>query len=275
MRTVWKQSSFYISSFLAENLDNYIQGVMNKSTSAVFLIDGRSGLGKTTLSFQIGCYINSKLDKYMKEPPDFKLSNITWTPEDFIERLKIATKGEVIILDESMILSNRITMSEVNKMVIIMMSMIRSKQIFVIFNINSIFDMDKNLPLHRADMLIHLYAEDDKFASRGRYIVVPTAKGKLKNLYIHGKKFYDYSCAKPAFYDRFDAFFPFDENEYEHKKQEAITNYFNQGKVTLSSKVRESRDNAIKHFRLNYNTTIEELATAFKISERTVYEILK
>ena len=158
--------------------------------------------------------------------PDFSLDNVFWTPKPFIEKLKVAKKGEVIILDESMILSNKASMSEMNRAVVIMMSMIRSKQIFVIFNANSIFDIDKNLPLHRADMLVHLYAIDDKFASRGRYFVVPSAKGKLKYLYISGKKYYDYSKAWPAFRDHFSAWFPFDDNDYEKRKQKAINSYF-------------------------------------------------
>lgn len=232
-----EKKTFYLSGYMQKNLDNYVKGVINKNTSAVFIFDGRSGLGKTTLSFQTACYINLEVRKMLKKKgetdlPDFKLEdNIYWTPKEFIERLKRAKKGEVIILDESMILSNKSSMSEMNKAVVVMMSMIRSKQIFVIFNANSIFDIDKNLPLHRADMLVHLYAIDDKFASRGRYFVVPSAKGRLKYLYISGKKFYDYSKAWPAFRDRFSGWFPFDQDKYEKRKQDAINSYFNEEKV--------------------------------------------
>ena len=231
-----EKKDFYMSGYLGPNLDNFVKGVINKNTSAVWIIDGRSGLGKTTLSFQIGCYTTLKVREMLKkkkvpehELPTFTLDNVCWTPEKFIERLKNAKMGEVIILDESMILSNRSVMSEMNKATIIMMSMIRSKQLFIIFNANSLFDLDKNLPLHRADMLLHVYAIDDKFASRGRYYCVPSARGRLKYLYISGKKFYDYSKAMPAFRDRFTAWFPFDEKEYEKRKQEGIEKYFQKG----------------------------------------------
>ena len=164
-------------------------------------------------------------------------------------------------------------MSEINRMIIIMMSLIRSKKIFVIFNVNSLFDLDKNLPLHRADMLLHLYAEDDKFASRGRYMVVPSAKGKLKNLYILGKKYYDYSKARPVFLDKFPSYFPFSENEYEERKQKAIEEYFKDNKK-ISFKATETRNKYINYLKYNLKMPIEEIAKIGNISERTVSRYL-
>jgi|TARA_R100000093_G_scaffold71653_1_gene48208 hypothetical protein len=263
-----------MSGYLVKNLTNYVKGVMSKNTSAVFLFDGRSGLGKTTLSSQVGCFINQECKKYMDKVRVFCLDDMAWTPDIFIEKLKKAKKGDVIILDESMILSNRSTMSEINRMIIIMMSMIRSKQIFVIFNVNSIFDLDKNLPLHRADMLCHLYAEDDKFASRGRYGVVPSAKGKLKDLYINGKKYYDYSKARYAFRDKFTPFFPFSEKEYEKRKQKDIADYFSQKKTT-SSQYKISRDLGICYLKKEYGLSPEEIGEIFKIGRATVFRVLK
>ena len=262
-----------MSGYLRKNLDNYVKGVMTKNTSAVFIFDGRSGLGKTTLSSQVGCYLALKISEYMKREPKFSLDDMVWTPKDFVEKLKKAKKGDIIILDESMILSNRSTMSEMNRMVIIMMSLIRSKQIFVMFNVNSIFDLDKNLPLHRADMLVHLYAEGDKFASRGRYMVVPIAKGKLKHLYIVGKKYYDYSVAKTAFVDHFSKFFPFNEKEYERRKQEAIENYF--ASETKTSKTAISRNKYINWIKKNHKFTLEEIGRIGNISRNTVSRALK
>jgi len=279
MLIAWKDKSFWMSNFLIKNLDNYIDGVMNKKTSAVFLFDGRSGLGKTTFSFQVGCYIAKGVAKHFstrlkKEvEPKFSLDDVAWTPDAFIDKLKKATKGDIIILDESMILSNRSSMSEVNRMVIIMMSMIRSKQIFVMFNVNSIFDLEKNLPLHRADMLVHLYAPEDRFASRGRYGVVPSAKGKLKNLYILGKKYYDYSRSKYAFIDKFPAFFPFDEKEYEKRKQESISAYF-ESATTTSNKSKDSRDTYIRHLKES-GMSHEVIAGIGGISTKTVQRALK
>lgn len=276
MLVFYDKKSFYISKRLAENLDGFVRGVMKKNTSAVFLIDGRSGLGKTTLSSQVACYINNQVKKYyekennLKNCPKLTLDCMTWTPKDFLKKFESVRKGDVVILDESMILSNRSTMSEINRAVIIMMSMIRSKNIFVIFNVNSIFDLDKNLPLHRADMLINLYPREQKFASRGAYQVIPAAGGKLKNLYITGKKYYDYSRARKAFNDTFSGFFPFDVKEYERRKQEAINNYFESGQRKSRSLVKISRDRYIKYLNDELPITQDEIARIGNISPRTV-----
>lgn len=271
-----------MSKNLAENLDVFVKGVMDKKTSAVFIFDGKSGLGKTTLSSQVGCYINNKVREwYIKkgkedEAPDFTLDCMTWTPKEFIERFEHVKKGDIVILDESMIIGNRSTMSEVNRSVIIMMSMIRSKQVFVFFNVNSIFDLDKNLPLHRANMLLNLYPRDGRFAARGCYQVIPESKGKLKFLYIAGKKFYDYSKARRAFNDTFTAFFPFDDDEYERRKQEAISNYFKDSGKTGSREVRDSRNKYIKYLVKNDpNLTTDDVARIGGISVRTVQRAMQ
>ncbi len=275
----WKRKLFYMSNLLNQNLRNYVNGVLNKNTSAVFITDGRSGLGKTTLSFQVGCNIanqvaawkdiNKPLPNGEKHKPNFSLDDVCWTPEEFIERLKTAKEGDVIIMDESMIISSRSAMSQMNKAVVIMMSMIRSKKIFVIFNVNSCFDLDKNLVLHRADMLMHLYAEQDKFAARGNYMVVPSSRGKLKNLYITGKKYYSYSKAQTAFVDHFSSYFPFDEEEYEKRKQEAINNYFKQDKTEVT-KFKISRNLYIKYLKDKYNLSTKELGEIGKLNVRTI-----
>ena len=137
--------------YMDGNLNSLLQGakevVHNNNTSIVILNDGKSGLGKTTLSFQQGIILDD----------NFNLSKVHFTPESFLRGLAEAKKGEVIIFDEALVLSSRSTLSEINKMVVVGMSMIRSKNIFVIFNVNSIFDLDKNLAIFRADFLCHVY----------------------------------------------------------------------------------------------------------------------
>lgn len=275
------RNSFYMSNNLATNLNAYVKGVMTKNATAVFLFDGRSGQGKTTLSSQVGVYINQLVRTYykkkdLKDAPEFTLDNLCWTPDSFIDKVKsVNKKGDIIILDESMIISNRSSMSEMNRAIIIMLSMIRSKNIFIIFNVNSIFDLDKNLPLHRAEMLVNLYPRDGKFASRGAYQVIPSAGGKLKYLYISGKKYYDYSKARKAFSDTFPSYFPFDEKEYERRKQKDISNY-NFGKTNSASITKESRDKCLRWIRDTHpEMTLDDIGRMAGVSIKTVYRALK
>ena len=159
-----------------------------------------------------------------------------------------------------------------------MMSMIRSKQIFVIFNVNSIFDLDKNLPLHRADMLVNLYPRDGKFAARGCYQVIPAAEGKIRKVYIHGKRYYDYSLAYKikAFKDTFTSFFPFDDEEYNRRKDKAIEEYHSHGAKTEAKLSMKSRDKLIRYIYENLpGLTQDELARIADVSIKTVYRATK
>jgi 6,7-dimethyl-8-ribityllumazine synthase len=78
-----------------ELLDGFKWAIHHKKQSAVILVDGRSGMGKTTLSFQIGRYMT----------PDFSLDNVHFTTECFLEALTM-TKVLVIKSTESDVASS-------------------------------------------------------------------------------------------------------------------------------------------------------------------------
>lgn len=260
----YKDTQFYMSKDLKKNLDNYKHEVLNKNTSLVMIIDGRSGQGKTTLSSQIGCYFS---------PDTFSLDHLCFTCEQFIEQLKKAKKGDCIVFDEGMLLTSRSAMSLINKAIIIMMSQIRSKNIFVIFNINSVFDLDKNIALHRADCLLHVYGEEGKLGSRGRFAVFPTKWGMLKNLYIHGKKFYSYAKPRAAFIDKFSKFFPFDDAEYEKKKQKAINEFMVNDKSSNTLTMIQ-RNKLIIYLKNQYNESTKKIAEISGLTDRTIRQVL-
>ena len=122
-------------------------------------------------------------------------------------------------------------------------------------------------------MLLHIYAINDKFASRGRYYCVPSAKGKLKFLYIAGKKFYDYSKAYPAFRDRFTAWFPFSEKAYEKRKEEAIETYFDKPKGVMEKRQIAQRDRAIIYL-WEMEQTAKDIAEKIKLSVAQVERVI-
>lgn len=261
----FQEKLYYIGNLLKINLDSYKQAVLERNTSCVMITDGRSGEGKSTLSFQVACYLD----------PEFSLDKVAFTPEQFIYCLKNAKKGDCIVFDEAMVISSRSAMSSFNRAIIIMMSQIRSKQIFVIFNINSIFDLDRNLALHRADCLFHVYSEDERLGRRGRYCVFPSNKGKLKSLYIFGKKYYSYSKPKSVFRDRFSSFFPFEDQKYEAKKQTAIDSFMIDHKPEGNHLVRKHRQLLIKYIKEENKLTNEEIADICNVSSKTIERILK
>jgi DNA replication protein DnaC len=139
-------------------LDGFKWAINSKKQSAVIIVDGKSGQGKTTLSCQIGLYMSER----------FSLDSLYYTPEKFLDGLTKTTKGDVLVFDEAMLLSSRAALSQMNRMIVIAMSMIRSKNLLIIFNVNSIFDLDRNLALSRADLLLHCYG--DSLTDKGKFL---------------------------------------------------------------------------------------------------------
>ncbi|KKN67035.1 hypothetical protein LCGC14_0465890 [marine sediment metagenome] len=217
-------TEIYIDGYYKQLLDDLKNAVENHNTSIVLLFDGKSGKGKTTLSNQTGKYLY----------PEFDLKNIYYDPETFLKGLANSKPGEYFSFDEAMILSSRSAMSSVNKMIVQAMSMIRSKRIYVAFCVNSVFDLDRNLVLSRADALLHVYGEG--LVDRGRFAAFFKSSGdqmdRLKLLYLYGKKFYDYKKPRANFFGKFTKHFVVNEKKYEVVKQEAVDKFLNQQSTT-------------------------------------------
>jgi len=228
--------NFKLPLRLREILDGFKWAIHNKKQSAVAIVEGRSGMGKTTVSFQMA--------KYMTH--DFSLDNVYFTPETFIDALTQTKKGDTLVFDEAMLLSSRAALSSINRMIVIAMSMIRSKNLFIIFNVNSIFDIDKNLALSRADLLLHCYG--DSLTDKGKFLAFfrgSDGRDRIKELYINGKKYYSYAEPKANFFATFSSEFFVDEIDYEARKQIGVNKFLKGSKNALKSKYIEQRNKLI------------------------------
>lgn len=238
-------------------LDGLKWAIHKKKQSTVLIVDGRSGMGKTTLSFQIAKYVS----------PDFSLDNVFFTPDSFIEALQHTNKGDTLVFDEAMLLSSRAALSSINRMIVIAMSMIRSKNLCIIFNVNSIFDLDKNLALSRADLLLHCYG--DSLTDKGKFLAFFKGAGgsdRIKNLYISGKKYYSYANPKANFCSVFSSYFVLDDVEYERRKQIGVNNFLKGNKMDDSSKYKKQRNVTIRLLRDITGKKYKELEELFASS---------
>jgi len=199
---------FPLNPKLRENLDIIKDSVLNKRNDFLIIIDGRVGEGKTTLATQIAKYLN----------PKNSLSKVCFHQPQLLKAFKEAKKGDVIMLDEAIDINSRSAMSQWNKDVMKILAKIRSKQLFIIFNLPSIFDLDRSIALHRASMLIHCYSPS--FGKKGYFKAY--FQKEIKLLYILGKKYYTYAKPYPNFQGTFSACFCLNEEEYERKKQASI-----------------------------------------------------
>lgn len=240
---------------LTDLIDGFKWAINYKRQSAVIITDGRSGMGKTTLSFQIA--------QYMSE--SFSLENVHYTPESFLEALTKTNKGDTLVFDEAMLLSSRAALSQINRMIVIAMSMIRSKNLCIIFNVNSIFDLDRNLALSRADLLLHCYGES--LTDKGKFMAFfKGADGwdRIKELYIKGKKYYSYGTPKSNFNTTFSSYFVLDEEEYERRKQIGVNNFLKGSKENINSKYKKERNTLIKIIHDIKGIPLRELSEFFK-----------
>ena len=235
---------WWIDGFLKDNFDFIIPKVSHKiphrRSDMFIIIDGPVGAGKTTLSFQSALYFD----------PTFNLSRVVFSVDDFLQALIKATPGQAVVFDEAIIVNSRSALTEFNKKVIIAMTQIRSKGLYIFFNIPSLFDLDRNLVLNRCHLLLHCY--QDHFGDRGKYCVFD--KEKVKTLYFKGKKLYSYAIPKANFVARFSEFFPLDRIEYETKKQKEIAK---QAKNKKTHRWKRQRDNVLKWLHENYRQDLK------------------
>ncbi len=266
-----KKLAFKLPAKLSALLDGFKWAIHSRNQSAVFIVDGRSGMGKTTISSQIGSYMTK----------NFSLENIHFTPETFLEALTKTQKGDTLIFDEAMLLSSRAALSAINRMIVVAMSMIRSKNLCIIFNVNSIFDLDRNLALSRADLLLHCYG--DSLTDKGRFLAFFKGGDKMdriKKLYIYGKKFYSYGSPKSNFNSTFTSYFTVDNDEYERKKQIGVNNFLMGTKSSEKNKFKEHRNKLINFIKKDSDITFQELENLFskngiKLSYQQLSKICK
>jgi hypothetical protein len=112
-------------------------------------------------------------------------------------------------------------MSDINKTLVSMLAEIRQKNLFVFIVMPTFFDLDKYAAIWRSRGLIHVYT--DKGYGRGYFSYYN--KDRKKNLYIIGKKFYDYKRPRPNFRGRFTNYYTVDEVEYRQKKLKALSEH--------------------------------------------------
>jgi len=164
--------------------------------------------GKSTLSFQCAKYFDST----------FNLSRVVFSVDDFLKTLINAEPGQAVVFDEAIIVNSRSALTDFNKKVIVAMTQIRSKGLYIFFNIPSLFDLDRNLVLNRCHLLLHCY--QDSFGDRGKFCVFD--KNKMKFLYLKGKRLYTYAYPKANFVASFSEYFYLNRVDYENKKQKEI-----------------------------------------------------
>lgn len=197
-----------MDGYLKQNLEVAKEVILN-DWDMVFCVDGYEGAGKSVLAMQCAKFCD----------PSFTVDRVVFTPKEFQNAINNSEKYQAVVYDEAYTgLSSRATMTSINRALTGMLAEIRQKNLFVFVVMPTYFDLDKYVALWRSRALIHVYT-GDKF-KRGNFAFFN--KDKKKYLYIKGKKFYSYSCAKPNFIGRFTNYYVVDEEEYRKRKAKAL-----------------------------------------------------
>jgi hypothetical protein len=199
---------YYMDGYLLSNLD-IAKKVIQKDWDMLFLIDGYEGSGKSTLAIKCAIYCDDGFD----------ITRVTMTANEFRKAVIAAKPYQAVVYDEAYTgLSSRATMSMINRTLVNMLAEIRQKNLFVFIVMPSFFDVDKYVALWRSRALIHVYT--DKNFERGYFSFYN--EERKKDLYILGKKFYNYSKPQPNFRGRFYEGYGLDEGEYRKKKHDSL-----------------------------------------------------
>jgi len=198
----------YINGFMQANLDIANKGI-HKDLDMLFCYDGGEGSGKSTCAMQHAFYVDRT----------FCVDRMVFTPNEFRNAIIRAGKYQAIQYDEAYTgMSSRAAMSLINRTLISMLAEIRQKNLFIFVVMPTFFDLDKYVALWRSRALVHVYMGDG--FTRGNFAFYNT--DRKKNLYILGKKFYNYNCVKPNFIGDFTNWYPIDEAVYRKKKHDSL-----------------------------------------------------
>jgi len=252
------KDGYYIDGYLKSNLD-ILRVHIKKDWDYILLVDGREGSGKSILAQITGKYLDPGLD----------IDRIVFTPEEFVEAVKIAKKFQCVIYDEAYGgLSSRGTMTELNKTIVRMLTEIRQKNLFIIIVMPCFFDLDKYVALWRSCALLHVRVEK---MTRGFFSFY--TYNKKKSLYVTGKQYYNYAKPAPNFFGSFTNQYVVSEAEYRKKKRESVDKITLQNESTTNKS--RQRDKTILLLKDELGWTDEAIAEKIGMSRRRVSEIIK
>jgi hypothetical protein len=244
---------YYMEDRLKNSIDNkIIPSLHKKDKDCVICIDGREGAGKTTLSLQLGKYIDPSLD----------LSRVVFSPEDFREAVLKAKKGQCIIYDEAFTgFSSRASLSPINRVLVSLAMQMRQKNLCILIVLPTIFLLDKYMALFRTRALIHV------FESHGRRGYFKLYNYRLKKLLILlGAKTMTYNSklVRSKFRGRFYGKFALGDDKLEKKyrkfKEEALANSEKTSMTSAQVRYKEQRDLIIYLLRKFTELTYQELS---------------
>jgi len=267
-----EKHKYPIDGYLKDNL-NTMNEVVHDDDDFVLLLDGRERAGKSVFAQQIAYYLDR----------DFKLNNIVFTVDDFLDKVRNSEPYSCIVWDEAFRgLNKRQAISRVNKKVVQTLMEVGQKNLFIIIVLPTFFELDKYAVLHRAKGLIHVHRDtlrSDKRLLRGFFKFY--SYKKMKEMYFHGRFEYKY-CRQCDYFGRFPHYYTVDQEEYRNKKTYVFENEDHEQEDKYMLKIKEDRNIVIKLLKRDTKLNaaqlmryIFEFDDKFTIKRAQMYNITK
>lgn len=290
---------FYMDKFLKQNLDG-IPGYLNKAWDVVGIVSGHGKvrIGKSTLASQVAFFVawrlaggevltNEKGQVTSIKKPDkpvrfTRKENVVFSAESLQETAtklyEKYGKNQVILYDEGKQgLDSSRAMESINKGMEDFFQECGFMGHVIIIVLPNFFKLHEDYAVARSLFLIDVFA--DKNFRRGYFNFYNERQKEY--LYYFGKKRIGvtakYMSASESFWGRFTPWLPFDKDEYENAKKEAME------KKRLSKmdrKIRLQRDVLLYILVKKYNVPMEDIIKALfdladlKIERGTIKNIL-
>ena len=241
------RQGYYLDDYLVENLTP-TPDFLAMDRDIVGIISGRGQVrnGKSTLGIGVayflawliaggrmdmrkdeeGRFLNPVVIKKPNKPVRFGLENFSYTPDDLIKKSKELFdkygKQQILFYDECSGLDSAGTMKRVNQQLQEFFQTVGARNHVIFIVLPDFFKLNQSIATTRSMFLIDVYSDENW--KRGFYDFYGSLDKEW--LYINAKKkatvISKYFSQKPSFYGTFKDWIPFDREEYEAQKQEAL-----------------------------------------------------
>ena len=248
-----------VDKYLHKNLMLYKKAVARK-WDGVFFVGGYEGDGKSVFAAQVASIFDHT----------YCLERCVFTPQQFIDAVNKAEKGQAIVYDEAQDAFESTNRDKMTKAVKSMLTRIRRKQLYLIIVAPDFWRINKYLFIHRSRAFFRVYAVA---LERGRFEFYN--RERKHELLIKGKR-EEKLCVPPNFRAKFMNWFPLDEEAYNKKKEAADV-----GKVQLEERKKTDQqlriEAAVKVFKWvkrqvkGLPLTMSDLASFMGCDRKTLY----
>jgi len=270
------KSGFYMDGWLCENVSG-IPRHIRKDWDCIGIVSGsgKVRVAKSTMAMQIGyyvawllaggeiCFDKDDLENYRKiikipnQEVKFNLDNVCFDVETLMKKGHSMPRNSVIVYDEGREgLDAKSTMRNINRTMEEFLQQCGVYNHFLIIVLPDFFSLNKSFATARSNFLINVYHSEEY--ERGFFDFF--SERKKEQLYVFGRRllgnFARYSVTSPDFSGRFTKWMPFDKDEYEKIKRDALS------KIRLSERdlnLIRQRDIFISEYKIATKKTSKEI----------------